>query len=506
VPTGFPQVVVVSGSDYEMGLQYAEQTADRIAHNVAIMKSMLYDAYGQDTVTNDMKIWDYYIREYVPSMSDWFTGMAAGCKEKSYNLDYYDMLLVAYYPAEAWARPQVPYPPEANVQAVTSTNASQGEADDAPHSCTGFAATGAATPDGKSILGFNSMVGVEAADNIILIAFPAEGATFVTQSPAGKIAGNFGMNSYGLAWGMTAITSPTTKWGLTEGYFQYMCQTPKTPAEAQAFLETTPRGGVTGGFIMADADNVMVLETNAIHYNLRKPGDLGEKGDWVVQTNHLAHPSLRADNPEWVLALRSTVERYDTVIKYLEETPPGTIDVNLTKTIIGTVDWYDASTDTWNYNQPGSPKINNSHGTTSVNIFQPATLTAYLMTGMPSGIGIPTEATGEYVKLQLKSDPKGVASQAKSDTLDIYWDAVDTFEHELNTKAAYLTLPVISNIEDKLDKAFYAYTVALDRHGYAYLESDPNRQRELWASVLTYFAQAQLYAQMAKTALLREKR
>jgi len=468
------------------------------------MKSLLYDAYGQDTVTNDMKVWDYYIREYVPSMSDWFTGMAAGCKEKGYDLDYYDMLLVAYYPAEAWARPDVPYPPEANVKADPSTNASQEEAGNAPHSCTSFAATGEATPDGKSIFGFNSMVGEETADNIILIAFPAEGATFVTQSPAGKLAGNFGMNSNGIAWGMTAIHSPTTKWGLTEGYFQFMCQTPKTPAEAQAFLKTTPRGGVTGGFIMADADNVMVLETNAIHYNLRKPGDLEEKGNWVVQTNHLAHPSLWADNPEWIWG--DTVERYDTAIKYLEEAPAGTVDINLAKTILGAEDWYDASTDTWHRNQPGKRAVINSHRTTSVNIFQPATLTAYLMTGMPSGIGIPTEATGEYVKLQLKADPKGVASQANSDTLEIYWDAVDTFEYELNTKAAYLTLPVVTNIENKLDKAFYAYTAGLDRYGYAYLESDPNRQRGLWASALTYYAQAQLYAQMAKTALLREKR
>ena len=37
--TGFPQVVVVSGTNYEMGVQYGEQTGAAIAHNVALFKS-----------------------------------------------------------------------------------------------------------------------------------------------------------------------------------------------------------------------------------------------------------------------------------------------------------------------------------------------------------------------------------------------------------------------------------------------------------------------------------
>ena len=34
-----------------------------------------------------------------------------------------------------------------------------------------------------------------------------------------------------------------------------------------------------------------------------------------------------------------------------------------------------------------------------------------------------------------------------------------------------------------------------------YLERDPQRKLDLWASALTYYAKAQLYAQMAKTSL-----
>ena len=116
VSTGFPQVVVVSGTEYEMGLQYGQQTAARLAHNVAIQENQLYEIYGQETVTTDLKVWDYYIKTYTPAMAEWFRGMADGCSQEGYNLKYYDMLLVSYYPSELWSRPKVPYPAETGVK------------------------------------------------------------------------------------------------------------------------------------------------------------------------------------------------------------------------------------------------------------------------------------------------------------------------------------------------------------------------------------------------------
>jgi hypothetical protein len=497
VSTGFPQVVVVSGTEYEMGLQYGQQTAARLAHNVAIQKNQLYGAYGQETVTTDLKVWDYYIKTYTPAMAD-------GCSQEGCNLSYYDILLVSYYPSELWSRPKVPYPAETGVKWAGPRKRPEVAPAERPHSCNAFAATGEATPDGKSILAFDSMVGLEAMDNIILLAFPTTGAPFVTQSPAGKLAGNMGMNGNGFAWAMTAIMNDKPAWGLCEAYFQWLCQTARTPAEAHEFIQSTPRGAVTGGFVMADANNVMVLETNNLHYNLRTPGQEREKGNFVVQTNHLVSTSLQPYNAPFI-AFTDSPKRYNTVLRYLTEAKPGTVNFNIGKKIFASDDWYDADTGTWHRNQPGQGGTSNSHGTTSVNIFLPATLTAYLAAGVPSGNGSPAYATGEYVKLQLKGSPKEIAKQADIDTIALYWDAVDTFQYELNTKPAYLTLPVISIIRDTLDKAYYAYSAAMDRYGYAGLEEDQDRKRELLASALTYYAQGQLYAQMAKTDLLRAK-
>ncbi len=504
VSTGFPQVVVVSGTEYEMGLQYGQQTAARLAHNVAIQKNQLYEAYGQETVATDLKVWDYYIKTYTPAMAEWFRGMSDGCSREGYNLSYYDILLVSYYPSELWSRPNVAYPEETGVKWEGPIKRPEVTPAERPHSCNAFAAAGKATPDGKSILALDSMVGLEAMDNIILLAFPTEGAPFVTQSSAGKLAGNMGMNGNGFAWAMTAIMGDKPSWGLCEAYFQWLCQTAKTPAEAQEFIQSTPRGAVSGGFVMADANNVMVLETNNLHYNLRTPGQEKEKGNFIVQTNHLVSTSLKPYNAPFI-AFTDSPKRYNTVLRYLTEAEPGTVNFNIAKKIFASDDWYDADSGTWNRNQPGKGGTSNSHGTTSVNIFHPATLTAYLATGVPSGNGSPAYATGEYVKLQLKATPKEIARQADIDTIALYWDAADTFQYELNRKPAYLTLPVITIIRDTLDKAYYAYSAAMDRYGYAGLEEDQNRKRELLASSLTYYAQAQLYAQMAKTDLLRAK-
>jgi len=59
VSTGFPKVVVVSGSNYDMGVQYGEQTAAVIEHNLALLKSRLYERYTNAVVDKDMLVWDY---------------------------------------------------------------------------------------------------------------------------------------------------------------------------------------------------------------------------------------------------------------------------------------------------------------------------------------------------------------------------------------------------------------------------------------------------------------
>jgi len=500
--TGFPQVVMVSGTNYEMGVQYGEQTAPAIAHNVAIFKSRCYDTHGRDKVTEDMQVWNYYLVKHDPAYKDWLQGIVDGCRQKGYEVDYLDLVMLMVFPAEMWSRPKTPYPEETRV-------AWTGVSPDAPsdgsfHSCNTFAAKGAMTPDGKPIHAITSMAFTEAMDNVILLSFPKNGASFVSQTYAGRVNSNYAMNSKGFAWTMTAIMSDAPRWGLvTPVYFHYLAQLAASPAEALDYVKSTPRAGTTGGFILTDASgNITAYEGTTDHFHSRYPGDGGEPGQFVVQTNHLVDPSLAAYNPKWI-PVTGTYARYDTVFKYLSEAKQGSVDFAFTKTLLASDDWFEAGKGIWHRNEPGKAELSDSHTSVSQAIFFPADLVAYLGTGTPSGIGMPASATGEYVKVKLATDPKTVTNNADRDSLALYWDAADSLRHDLNART--VSLATAKDIKDKLDQAFAAYSLGLDRASYANLSPDSKTQISLWAEAMTYFAKSQLYSQMAKTQLLKAR-
>jgi len=325
------------------------------------------------------------------------------------------------------------------------------------------------------------------------------------------------MNSNGLSWTMTAILADSPAWGLTQVYFHWLAQHADTIDSAVDYIESTTAGGVAGGFTLSDGSgNIRVLETISLvpqldettfgtpetHSNLRAPGDLGEPGPWVAQTNHLNPEWMQEYNPFW-LSFIGTYTRYDTVAQFLTEAEPGTVDFAFAKAMFASDDWYDAAEGVWHRNEPGAPGISNDHTSVAQSIFFPADLVAYIQPGTPSGNGIPAYATGEYVKIQLATDPKPVTLQADADALAYYWDACDLFEHELNANAGYLTGQLVEDIRDKLDEAMTAYSLGMDREAFANLATDADQRLELWGAALTHFAKAQLYAQMAKTTLVK---
>ena len=516
VSTGFPKVVVVSGSNFEMGRQYGEQAAAAIEHNLALMKSHLYEVHGKTTVDNDMKVWDFYNKENDPGLQDWFKGIVKGCKKKKVKVSYNDLVLLMVYPTELWARPYSEYPEEAakkgKLKAARKKQLKAGITipelnieEKKHHSCNSFAATGTATPDKKPIIGITQMVNDKAMDTVILIAFPEDGPSWVSQPYAGRINSNSAMNSSGFAWTMTAILSDEPAWGLApEAYFHYLAQYVTSPTTAQAYLTTTPRAGVTGGFTMADAaGNISVYECNALAFHLRVPGDQGET-DFTVMTNHLVDESLQIYNPPWLEPALGTFTRYDTVFQFITESL-GAIDFPFAKSMFASSDWYDGAV--WHYNEPGAPGISNDHTSVNQSIYFPADLIAYLQTGTPSGNGLPAYATGEYVKIKLSNDPdtntaNAVTAQAGSDALSLYWAATDLLEHEVNAGAAYLTYEIAESIKAKLDEAFVAYSTGMDREAWADLEEkNTNEKLALYGEALTYYAKAQLYAQMVTTQI-----
>jgi len=536
------KVVVVSGTNYEMGVQYGEQAAELIAVNRDVVWEILDTKVvdpngaplGRTVIEKDIDVWTYYQKKYDPGLTAWFVGISQGCKNKGFEVSYADLVALMVYPQEVWARPAMPYPPETGVVAAApsknSTLLAAARTDIRPRSsCTAFAASGNATQGYAPMVSITGGAMLEVVNYVILVAFPTDGERFVSLTDAGRIANNVGMNSkYG--WVMPAtVNAPwppcASSWGVTsEVYFHYLMQYPKSAKEAVEYLDKTPKGGVTGLFLFADhSGGAFIYEGGICGSAIRKPGDLGENKDFVVSTNHYNSPTMAPYNlpAEW---FPDTRVRYATAFKKLSLAQPGTVGVEFAKALWAANDWYDASTNTW-HTVPvpndfssvdptnGTPYVcyvpgNLCEGGEYQIIQLPAQKTAYLQLGVPQGTSIQyywpddPKPTGEYTKWQLLGSIQKVSSAASDDAWEMIEAAWDAFGH----KARRLDPATRKQLMDLLNQATQAWwkgsmeeaSAQNADHGH---HRDNKTEMVLWSTALTDYATAQLYSQMVTTKL-----
>ena len=520
------KIVVVSGTNYEMGVQYGKQAGDLIATNVDVTWELL-DQLGHDMVLNDIKVWTYYLEKYDPKLKDWLLGISDGCKNKGFEVSYVDLVALMVLPQELWARPAGEYPVETGVTAFMPTKSSINLAKErintrAMASCTAFAATGDATGNEPMVtltLGFISDIKLY----VIIFAYPNEGEPFVALTMAGKVSNNTGMNSH-FAWIMTAaVTHPfmpcASSWGVpSEVYHHYLQQYCSSPAEAMEYLDSTPKGGVTGIFLFADkSGDVFAYEVGSCASEIRYPGDLGET-DFVATTNHYNSETMKpfAIPAEW---FGDTYIRYATIYKRLYDAEIGTIDLNFAKACWLSNEWYDEVNDEWNTvpvpndpddfntcNVPG----NNCEGGESQVVQFPKQKTVFLQSGGPHGTSIKyywpddPKPTGEYTKWQLKDSIHDMAEAASDDTLQLIEIAMDSFKDKGNA----LDRDTRQSLHLLLVRAQQAWRKAEGMVVSAEQIGGPKGKNHKvkmarWGEAATNYATAQLYSQMVTTTLNR---
>ena len=148
-----------------------------------------------------------------------------------------------------------------------------------------------ATKDEAVFVGVSGSPSDETPDRVMLIGYNEDGSLFSTFGTVNNPFGQAGISSKGFAFAMTSNTSETAcDWGMSPEmacfYFASQCG---SAAECREWLEKVPRSFATGNFLFADTEgDICVCETNNAHFNLRKPGDAGEEGNYVVSTNHFA--------------------------------------------------------------------------------------------------------------------------------------------------------------------------------------------------------------------------
>ena len=166
-------VLVLKGSDFEMGRQHARQIIEIFGPYYLEKAASVKRGKQNLAVIRTSK---GYIEEFTPWAIDYVKGMADGCSSAGISMTYTQML--AHFVSNTDARP-----------------------DD--EECSGFSAWGGATKDGSLICGGSGDHEIRVGSpyryryEVNVMMFPDHGHNFVYSPPSGG-AGHPGMNNKGL--------------------------------------------------------------------------------------------------------------------------------------------------------------------------------------------------------------------------------------------------------------------------------------------------------------------
>lgn len=157
-------VFFISGTDYEMGYQWYQQLigifGPWILTPYQIDRGFFWQGHDfSEAELEALKAYQMYISQYAPEMIDMFKGMADGATDAGVPITY-EQVLAQWTKAEIFPSKTIPLESEQEILPPKDN-------------CSGFAAWGSATSDGKLVVA-QSMDG-ETNYEVTIIAFPTEG-------------------------------------------------------------------------------------------------------------------------------------------------------------------------------------------------------------------------------------------------------------------------------------------------------------------------------------------
>lgn len=300
-------VVILQGSDYDMGYQYAQQV-------VQIFGQWVFEHKAGRTFTLDEadvhRNYEAQMRRHTPELIDFIHGWADGATASGVAMSYDDVL-------DIWTGHSKP----------TSFYHAKGDwnkaMDRVPILCSGMAAWGRATVDGKLVTG--SSGDHDATFMVTIVAFPQTGNAFI-YSPFSvygdvPIVGNVGLmghpglNARGLAYvhhgGVPKMIEDQAEWGygIRRGMsIFHVLRFANTAREALDMELSFPVGDVgldpanTAGGFYADDEYGYIAESRRNPVAIREAGLLGET-DFLYANNSAAHPL--AEQAGWMEPYRA---------------------------------------------------------------------------------------------------------------------------------------------------------------------------------------------------------
>jgi hypothetical protein len=313
IPQSVRPVIILSGSDFDLGYQYFQQLVQIYGPWVPSQrwsiqgpwkfKDIHQEKYNEEEQAA-LKAWEDNIRKHAPEWIDILKGMAAGAKDAGVNITYDDLIkhYALFYEQDLgyWAPTRWIYP---GTEPKTSKEGEQSNI-----GCSGFAAWGGATKDGK-LIACGIEDSSEAFFSSTVIVFPQSGNSFII-SPynvvgLGGVPDHPGMNSKGLAWvhhGGAAAAGE--KWGYTVPRGMQVLHTLRFANNTKEALEmhlSYPKVAhhISSAFFADVSGDVLVCESREPKL-IRRAGDSGER-EFLYAANNRLHPDMGAKGETNVL-------------------------------------------------------------------------------------------------------------------------------------------------------------------------------------------------------------
>ncbi len=273
-------IVFLSGSDYEMGFQYGQQAG----HLIEGQKNAVWaiQTSSREAILHDLKAIQYYTKEYTPEAIDQMNGIADGATEAGFDVSYTDLLLL-----NSWIpdRETHSFPPAAEGEVIQAKD------------CSVASAWGSATKTGQ-LIGMDSYDGFDSEPpfQVVIVAFPDQGNSYISGATAGEIGSHFLMNSRGL---MVGNSGGSDSRGIDSDYgLSWTLSLPHLARFANNAIEARDMVlpwhiNVPENFHFVDVHgNAFVVEKTAAVQAVRQPGDFGED-DFLFSTNNYLAPEMK---------------------------------------------------------------------------------------------------------------------------------------------------------------------------------------------------------------------
>ncbi|MDD5702389.1 MAG: hypothetical protein PHU23_10120 [Dehalococcoidales bacterium] len=277
VPNVCP-VILLSGSDYDMGYQYTQQLCQ-------IFGSWILEKQQRQLAGNeitDLKAYQSHLEKHTPEFMDIFRGMAAAAADAGIPVTFDEVL--ANHTLDFGGYPVFP---DIHPAAEQKENT---RGDD----CSGFAAWGSATRERKLICGASA--DHDTRTELVVMVLPEKGNKYIyrTSHPATHSI-HPGMNNRGLAYvhhgsGLYGKDEPGT--GVPDILSaQHTLRFASNADEASEMQLAYPHGIRASGLWADKGGRALVLECRNPQ-TVRRPGDNGER-DFLYVTNNSLNPDLK---------------------------------------------------------------------------------------------------------------------------------------------------------------------------------------------------------------------